>query len=511
MSFRSILFEESGDRNSQELLEPPPFFHDLNLDQIVDSITSGREEYNLKPFFYNRLTDLAGIVYRQQIMRDLENKSLFESIKSFSGQMRVMRGHLTAAENRYYKYSKERWFLDAVEIYCEAVKNLLDDLNRVGLNSRGMLAFREYLAQYAESSRFKTLLLEAKKLKSDLSAIKYSLLINGNRISVRNYESEIDYSMIVEKTFSKFKQGAAKDYDVKLSTHSGMGHVEAKILDLVAQLNPDIFQALDDYCAKNKGHLDETVINFDREIQFYLAYMDYMQTFDRAGLKFCYPQISDTDKNISNCNGFDLALAIKLIRENRTVVCNNFFLTNMERIFVITGPNQGGKTTFARSFGQLHYLASLGCTVPGTEARLFLFDQFFTHFERQEDITNLRGKLQDDLFRIHQILTQATPKSIVIINEIFSSTSVKDGVYLGRRVLENLLQLDLLCVCVTFLDELSCLSEKVVSLVAAVVPDNPTLRTYRIERRPADGLAYALALAEKHRLTYDRLRERLRP
>lgn len=507
--FLSILFETAEASRDIDEQEAPEFFKDLYLDQVVLAITEKWKDYGLAPFFYRKLNDVASVSYRQEIMRDLEDERLMNAVNSFSSHMRSMRERLKLANTLYYKYAVERAFLGAVEIYCHAVESLSKQLGELQFESRGLIAFCQFLTEYRQSSAFRDLVAEGEKVKLELSCITYSLLLKGDSVTVRHCDGEGDYSAAIEETFSKFQRQSASSCEVRIPPCDGANHIQAEILNGVALLYPDVFRALDEFNAAHQDYLDETLSRFDREVQFYVAYLTHVEILRGAGLSFCLPDLSQTSKDIQSLDSFDIALADKLIRENKTVVCNDFFLAGPERLFIVSGPNQGGKTTFARTFGQLHYLASIGCLVPGRKARLFLCDRLFAHFEREETIANLHGKLHDDLVRIRRILDQATPNSIVVMNEIFSSTTLQDALFLSKKVMSKVSDLDLVGVWVTFLDELASINKKTVSVVSIVDSKQPAVRTFKLERRPADGLAYAHAIAEKYRVTYNWLRERI--
>jgi hypothetical protein len=478
------------------------YARDLNLDQVVEAITGDHEEPEfLAGLLYQPVHDLDTVRYRQEVFTDLANESPFAATTLFAERMRQVRGHLTQLPEMRYSYQRQGWFLDAASIYCQAVRRLADDLAGAPLESRAMVAFRGYLSEYVGSEPFTTLSTETAARQRDLGAISYSVRIRGARVEVSRYGGEADYSAEIEATFERFQQGAATDHRVADRGWPGMDHVGAQILDRVARLFDAEFAALGDYCRRHAGFLDETVRRFARELAFYLAYLGYIAPLRAAGLSFCRPRVSGDSKEVFATETFDLALATKLVAARKRVVCNDFGLAGPERIFVVSGPNQGGKTTFARTFGQLHHLAALGCPVPGAAARLAPFDRLFTHFEREERPADPRGKLEDDLVRLRHVLTTASSESIVILNEVFTSTTLADARFLGGKVMDKLAELDALAVYVTFVDELASYGASVVSVLSTVVPQDPATRTYRIVRAPADGLAYALALAEKHGLT----------
>jgi len=491
---------------------PPEIFSDLNLDAIVEEIVAGRDEYRLRPFFYTSLTTSEEVGYRQDVMRDLYQPAVAAMMHLFAEGMQTVRQYQAHAEKVYYQRQKQAWFLDAVASYVETVGGLDEALTLENIKSEGLIRFREFLRTYVGSAEFEGMRDQTAALKADLAGIRYGLTVDGSVISVGKEFDPEDFSQNFEALLTRFQrtnnQRQLRDPD---SEALEMNHIEAKILEQVVKLYPEPFERLETFCQQQVSFLDPALREFDRELQFYLTYQDYMAFFEHYGLRFCYPRVSARDKTEWSRDSYDAALAHKVLSAHGTVVVNDFELSGEERILVVTGPNQGGKTTFARQFGQLHFLAKLGLPVPGGAAQLFLCDKIFTHFEREEDMSEGSGKLQDALLRMHAILSDASADSVIIMNEIFGSTTLQDAVFLTTKVLDQVTQLDAIAVLVTFIDELGSRNQKTVSLVASVNPNQYAQRTYKIVRGPAQGVAYALSLAESYGLTYSRIKERLQP
>lgn len=191
MTFQSIL---NGDGWEAETTVVPACFADLNLDQIVGSITSGKQEYRLAPFFYQPLKALEAIAYRQAVMNDLQSKPLFTSVTTFAKNMRSVREHIIQSEAMHYKHQKEAWLLDALDIYSVAVDSLFTDLKSLGPSSEGFVGLISYLSDYVNSVVFRDLVENISLIKKQLASVRYSLIIDYGGITVTLCNDELDYS-----------------------------------------------------------------------------------------------------------------------------------------------------------------------------------------------------------------------------------------------------------------------------------------------------------------------------
>jgi hypothetical protein len=509
--FQSILFPPGLETLRDEHIDEPACFVDLNLDQVIAAVVARRDEGILRPLFHSLYRNEEIVRHRQAVFADLEQPEVLRIFPAFCEAMRAVRANLGYADKISRRCHKHAVFLRAAAIYCDGIAALLRGLQSRAIQSAGLKHLQAYLVDYLGSAAFRQLAKETADLRESLSGISYGLLFRGDRVTVRKYADEPDYTVTILERFARFrKTDVEPPVPPKPKDDVSLNHIEEGILEFVGRLFPEQFHRLGDHVLRHADFIDEVVARFDNEIGFFIAYLEFIEPLKRAGLPFCHSGVSLSSKATEVVGSFDLALAAKLVPEKHAVICNDFHLTDPERLIVVSGPNQGGKTTFARMFGQLHFLAGLGCPVPGKSARLFLPDRIFTHFEREENIANLRGKLEDELVRLHRSCEAMTADSVIVLNEIFNSTSLDDQVFLSTRVLERILAMDAIGVCVTFIDALSRLSEKTVSMVSTVDPDDPARRTFGIVRRPADGLAYALSLARKHGVTYDQLRTRIR-
>lgn len=169
--FRSILFGPGQQRDRVVKAEVPPFFRDLNLDQVIAAVTAGREEYDLLPFFHAPTRDPATIHFRQEVFRDLEEPSLLAAVRAFAQRLRESRGRFELSKELHYRYQQERWFLDAVAGYCRGVRQLLHELVEARPQSTGLSAFLDYLFSYTTSEAFTSLLADTEQLETDLGQV----------------------------------------------------------------------------------------------------------------------------------------------------------------------------------------------------------------------------------------------------------------------------------------------------------------------------------------------------
>jgi DNA mismatch repair ATPase MutS len=173
------------------------------------------------------------------------------------------------------------------------------------------------------------------------------------------------------------------------------------------------------------------------ELGFYLGCLNLRQRLVERGEPICFPTPLAPDRPSLSCRGlYDVCLALR--REGK-VVGNDVDATGRSLV-MITGPNQGGKSTFLRSVGLAQLMMQCGMFVGAEDFRASPAEVLFTHFRREEDVTMVSGKLDEELRRMREIADRLVPGGLVLFNESFAATNEREGAEIASAVVEALVE-----------------------------------------------------------------------
>jgi len=486
----------------------PPWAADLRLDELATALGPGAVGEARLAILLTPLAAPDAVAYRQDVFRDLELDAVGGALRRFGSALAEVRAILERAGRMRHPAERDRWVLDALERHDDAVEELAASLATAPLHARGLTAVRDHLATLTGSPSFSQRRSDVAAARQALDRVAVRLRIVQQQVLVSPARDEPDLAEEIRDTFARIREGDPAPVRVDVFSTLDMNPLEAQVLERVRRLVPEPFARLASTVAAHQPVIEPSLARIADDAAWYLAILDLLAPLRAAGLDCGYPELTD-DGSLAAAGLFDLVLARRLVADGRDVVPSDVSVGPRERRVVVTGPSQGGRTSFVRALGQLHVLAAAGCPVPAGSASVPLVDSVRTVFDRPERLDDPGGRLRGELRRIRGLLAAATPATLVVANEAFASTTAEDALALSRRLLDALGERGARSVAVTFLEELAE-DPGTVSIAATVDPVDPTARTYRFTRRPADGLAHAQTLAAHYGLGADAVRARIR-
>ncbi|MFN8629069.1 MAG: hypothetical protein U0838_01730 [Chloroflexota bacterium] len=496
-----------GARTPEPSLDVPAWAVDLRLDELAPALGAGETGLQRLAVLLVPLPDAEAVAFRAAVFEDLDRPSLAGAFRSFGDVLAGVRTTLARAARMRHAAERDRWVLDALERHDAAVEALAAALKATPPASAALRAVAAHLDALLASERFRARRADVAATRAALDGVAFRLRIGEQRVLVSAPREEADLAAEIREAFARIRDGDPEPLRVDVFDTLDMSPLDSAILARVATLAPEPFARLAQTTAAHREVVDPVLAAIAEDAAWYLAVLDVLAPLREAGLPVIPPALRD-DGALAVEGLVDLVLARRLVADGRVVRASALRLEPGERTVIITGPGQGGRTSLARAIGQLHVLAAAGCPVPAASAAVPLVDRVATVFDRPERLDDPGGRLRTELRRIRSMLAAAGPRTLVIANEPFASTTAADALALARRLLGALRERGARVVAVTFLEELAA-DPASVSVAAAVDPADPAARTFRFERRPADGLAHAQLLAARYGLDGAAIRRRV--
>lgn len=402
------------------------------------------------------LTNKEEILWRQTVTKEaIRYPDLFRSGYKLASEllkrMEAYREYTAPKYNKIINHSKKIITeTEMLEMYIDQLvklRELFQD-GKFYFKEEPIIAFKEKLTKWLNDGFIegtRAYIRELKSIKEGQSmtltghiflGFKRTDYILNSLERVKHHEPSEGRATLWDRLFNE------KDRDRLVINYIDMG-IENNVSELIEANLGGIFKVLSQFNRK----LDKFFKSIRYQFGFYYSCGKLYHKLEAIGVKCALPEFSQDESSFSIQNLMDIGIVIK---EQKPAVGNTLSVRD-KNLWLITGANQGGKTTFLRSIGLSILMVQSGLFVCGLSYKTKIFENVYTHFPSQEDEGVNKGLLEVELAQLDAIIQNIRPNSILLMNESFSTTTEKEGSQMAEEITRALREAGILTLFVTHL------------------------------------------------------------
>ncbi len=411
-------------KNSNELIQ------DLELGTIFDAMAK-KDEFLYavaKTAILSSLTNYDQIRYRNAVLHDcIKNPQIVRDLYQIPIEAGILKRKRWLG---LFTHSPTGVLSSAVEMMSMFV-DLLRKLNRIAIDhsekfdSEGFKTFFEWIKTELDEEYIQTVEYHLKQLRFKNGNLFSAKLGKGNEID------ELILRMPNRKNwFENIVSKVSPGYTFRIAERDDAG---MRILGDLKNLG---LNAVANALAQSADNVDIFLDTLRQELAFYIGCLNLLENLQASGNSYCFSSDEPADDFSHSTAGlYDVGLALVMKQK----ITGNELAAARKQLFVITGANQGGKSTFLRSIGVAQMMLQSGMFLPASSFSANLCTNVFTHYRRKEDSSMKSGKLDDELARMSKIIDQIQPGSLMLFNESFAATNENEGSIIAKQIVDALL------------------------------------------------------------------------
>ena len=525
--FISLLYPSAESRDYHQNKANLPNISEEVCDELGLTEIFNLKNSSLTDFF---TSDKEVILYRQAAMRDvMEIPEIRETL---------MRAHPILDDIRELRYLDSEaassgdsylYSITEIELYVSCIDTIYKGLSpvRERIKSEAFSSLADFIIELSESDYYKELNSKLEALASRVHEVR-SITVGVNLDRQLRPES----AGVISINSEPFKSGKVLDKILRLSFKNdaftciaelspfGKGQSDNRKEALVGAFNSaieDVFRAsvkgwraiVGEYVLDNTDFL----IRLLPEIEFVSRSAELMNRLaSHPGCAICMPNLMPAEEkafSLGELYNPRVALAIE-----EKIVTNDIVFDDAAKIYVLTGPNRGGKSVITVAVGAAQALCQLGLPVPAKSADISPTDGIFTHFPEGADDTIDKGRLGEECARLKEIFDAVSHDSMILLDESLSSTGAYEAAYIAAEILSGFAVMRCRGIFSTHLHELAASVPEInarslerggvrIDTLVAGIEDGE--RSFKIHRMKPDGKSYAKDIADKYGLSFESL------